>query len=304
MREHSSNSCALLIIYLASFCRGSAHQLQQQQQFLTASPHTKSILFIVPSSTHSCAIHLKHAHTPSVAPHLRARRSQKPAAKVTSNFVQHFQSGAAGHHGYTCNPMPHDLRVSAVFSFFHVAVSNFTRCFADIVASLLWHCCPWPLTCCARASAAIHSALRNLQMKIRRLELEKRQAELNTRDATRRDVSHTHLQSHKVTQTPASDPTGVERETGGQVSCNRGGCSRKMCFQVSDVCLYRVSVIVCSVDHSPGCCRVPLFQAGATAGGHEEAPGHSGRCQILSRFRGWLGQRRSFHTMIMFLCCH
>lgn len=60
-------------------------------------------------------------------------------------------------------------------------------------------------------------------MKIRRLELEKRQAELNMRYAARRDVSHTHLQSHKVTQTPPSDPTGVERETGGQPSCNQGG---------------------------------------------------------------------------------
>lgn len=117
----------------------------------------------------------------------------------------------------------HVQRVSAVFSFFHMAVSNFTRCFADIVPSLLSRCCPCPLTRCARAPAAIHSALRNLQMKIRRLELEKRQAELTMRYAARRDVSHAHPQSHKVTQTPPGDPTGVERETGGQPSCNQGG---------------------------------------------------------------------------------
>lgn len=162
-----------------------------------------------------------------------------------------------------------------------MAVSNFTRCFRDIVPS-------FALTRCARAPAAIHSALRNLQMKIRRLELEKRQAELNMRYAARRDVSHTHLQSHKVTQTPPSDPTGVERETGGQPSCNQGGCSRTRCFHVGDLCPHRVSIVVHSADHSSGCCRVPLLQAGATAGGHEEAPGHSGRCQILCRFRVWL----------------
>lgn len=76
-------------------------------------------------------------------------------------------------------------------------------------------------------------------MKIRRLELEKRQAELNMR-TTRRDASHTHLQSDKVTQTSPSDPTGVEQETSGRPSCNQGGCRRTMCLHVSHLCLYTV----------------------------------------------------------------
>lgn len=116
-------------MYLPFLCRSSVHQLQPEQQYLTAIHHTKSILFIVPSSTHLCIIHLKHAHTTPVTPHRLARQSQKPAAKVTSNFVQHFQSGAAGHHGYMCNLMLHYLRVSAVFSFFDIAVSNFIHSF-------------------------------------------------------------------------------------------------------------------------------------------------------------------------------
>lgn len=232
---------------LVFFCRGSVHQLQPEQQHLTAIHHTKSILFIVPSSTHLCIIHLKHTHTALITRHHRSRQSQKPAAKVTSNFVQHFQSGVAGHHGYVCNLMLHYLRVSAVFSFFHITVSNFIHSFAvwsppkkaDVVCCCGSHCCPWPLTCCPRACVAILSALRNLQMKIRRLELEKRQAELNMR-TTRRAVSHTHLQSDKVTQTCLSDPTGGEQETSGRPSCNQGGCRRTMCSRVSDLCLYTV----------------------------------------------------------------
>lgn len=257
-------------MYLPFLCRSSVHQLQPEQQYLTAIHHTKSILFIVPSSTHLCIIHLKHAHTTPVTPHRLARQSQKPAAKVTSNFVQHFQSGAAGHHGYMCNLMLHYLRVSAVFSFFDIAVSNFIHSFtvwspkkADIVSYCTSHLergaikmgagtrcartlaicvftrCILCHACCPRASVAILSALRNLQMKIRRLELEKRQAELNMR-TTRRDVSHTHLQRDKVTQTLENDPTGVEQETSGRPSCNQGGCRRKMCSHVSVLCLYTV----------------------------------------------------------------
>lgn len=71
-------------------------------------------------------------------------------------------------------------------------------------------------------------------MKIRRLELEKRQAELNVRTA-RTDVSHTHPQSDKVTQTSLNDPAGAEQETSGPSGCNQGGCRCKMCAHVSNL---------------------------------------------------------------------
>eukprot|EP00066_Takifugu_rubripes_P017446 XP_011606712.1 PREDICTED: centrosomal protein of 57 kDa-like [Takifugu rubripes] len=70
------------------------------------------------------------------------------------------------------------------------------------------------------SSEAILSALRNLQEKIRRLEREKWQAELNLH-SIRRDVSHAHLQSDKVTQTPLNDPTDMEQETSGWPNCNQ-----------------------------------------------------------------------------------
>lgn len=142
--------------------------------------------------------------------------------------------------------MLHYVRVSAIFSFFtlpSLISSTPSPCEvpkkADVVCYCTSHSCLWPLTCCPRASVAILSALRNLQIKIRRLELEKRQAELNMR-TTRRDVSHTHLQSDKVTQTSLGDPTGVEQETSGRPSCNQGGCRCTMCSHVSDLCLYTV----------------------------------------------------------------
>lgn len=191
-------------MYLVFFCRGSVHQLQPGQQYLTTIHHTKSILFIDPSSTHSTR--LKRAHTTPVTGHRPARQSQKPGAKVTADFVQHFQSGVAGHHGYMCNLMLRYLRVSAVFSCFHIAVS-------DSIHAL-------------SLPAAIRSALRNLQLKIRWLELEKRQAELDRR-ITRRDVTHTRLRSDKVTQTLENEPTEVEQGPSGRSSCNQGGCRRK-----------------------------------------------------------------------------
>ncbi|XP_056905716.1 centrosomal protein of 57 kDa isoform X2 [Takifugu flavidus] len=70
------------------------------------------------------------------------------------------------------------------------------------------------------SSEAILSALRNLQEKIRKLEREKWQAELNLH-SIRRDVSHAHLQSDKVTQTPLNDPTDMEQETSGWPNCNQ-----------------------------------------------------------------------------------
>lgn len=112
----------------------------------------------------------------------------------------------------------------------YIPVSNFTHHQkADIVSRYTSHYCAWSLTCTPCASAAILSALRNLQEKIRRLEREKWQAELNLH-SIRRDVSHAHLQSDKVTQTPLNDPTDMEQETSGWPNCNQGACaSNRLC---------------------------------------------------------------------------
>lgn len=112
----------------------------------------------------------------------------------------------------------------------YIPVSNFThRQKADIVSPYASHYCAWCLTCTPCVSAAILSALRNLQEKIRRLEREKWQAELNLH-SIRRDVSHAHLQSDKVTQTPLNDPTNMEQETSGLPNCNQGACaSNRLC---------------------------------------------------------------------------
>uniref|UniRef100_UPI003AAD3B2F centrosomal protein of 57 kDa isoform X1 n=1 Tax=Centroberyx gerrardi TaxID=166262 RepID=UPI003AAD3B2F len=72
------------------------------------------------------------------------------------------------------------------------------------------------------SSAAILSALRNLQEKIRRLELEKGCAELSLRTMGK-DTSHTQLQSEKVTQSFLD--TNTQRDTGRETSdhsnCNQ-----------------------------------------------------------------------------------
>ncbi|XP_035536671.1 centrosomal protein of 57 kDa isoform X2 [Morone saxatilis] len=70
------------------------------------------------------------------------------------------------------------------------------------------------------SSAAILSALRNLQEKIRRLELEKGHTELSLHTLGK-DASHTHLQRDKVAQRPLNDQTDTERETSGQSNCNQ-----------------------------------------------------------------------------------
>ncbi|KAF7663354.1 hypothetical protein LDENG_00211730 [Lucifuga dentata] len=61
------------------------------------------------------------------------------------------------------------------------------------------------------SSTAILSGLRNLQEKIRKLELEKEHAELSLR-SMRKDTSHTHLQSEKVTQRLFDSQTDTRRE--------------------------------------------------------------------------------------------
>ncbi|XP_044060090.1 centrosomal protein of 57 kDa [Siniperca chuatsi] len=70
------------------------------------------------------------------------------------------------------------------------------------------------------SSAAILSALRNLQEKIRRLELEKGHTALSMHTMGK-DASHTHLQSNKVTQRLLNDQTDTEREMSGQSNCNQ-----------------------------------------------------------------------------------
>ncbi|XP_018549482.1 centrosomal protein of 57 kDa isoform X5 [Lates calcarifer] len=68
------------------------------------------------------------------------------------------------------------------------------------------------------SSAAILSALRNLQEKIRRLELEKGHAGLQT---IGKDTSHTRLQSEKVTQRVFNNQTDTEREMSDPSNCNQ-----------------------------------------------------------------------------------
>ncbi|XP_076591652.1 centrosomal protein of 57 kDa isoform X2 [Chaetodon auriga] len=70
------------------------------------------------------------------------------------------------------------------------------------------------------SSAAILSALRNLQEKIRRLELERGHTERSLH-AVGNDASRTHLQSDTVTQRLFSEQTDTEREMSGQSSCNQ-----------------------------------------------------------------------------------
>uniref|UniRef100_UPI0037E78CE4 centrosomal protein of 57 kDa n=1 Tax=Semicossyphus pulcher TaxID=241346 RepID=UPI0037E78CE4 len=68
------------------------------------------------------------------------------------------------------------------------------------------------------SSAAILSALRNLQEKIRRLELEKGNADLSMRTMGK-DASH--LQRDKVTRRLLNDQTDTENEIKGQSNCNQ-----------------------------------------------------------------------------------
>ncbi|GAA6234427.1 centrosomal protein of 57 kDa-like isoform X2 [Lates japonicus] len=68
------------------------------------------------------------------------------------------------------------------------------------------------------SSAAILSALRNLQEKIRRLELEKGHTSLQT---IGKDTSHTHLQSANVTQRLFNNQTDTEREMSDPSNCNQ-----------------------------------------------------------------------------------
>ncbi|XP_045929850.1 centrosomal protein of 57 kDa isoform X1 [Micropterus dolomieu] len=70
------------------------------------------------------------------------------------------------------------------------------------------------------SSAAILSALRNLQEKIRRLELEKGHAALSLHTMGK-DASRTHLQSDKATQRLLSDQTDTEKEISGPSNCNQ-----------------------------------------------------------------------------------
>ncbi|KAM9733761.1 centrosomal protein of 57 kDa [Menidia menidia] len=70
------------------------------------------------------------------------------------------------------------------------------------------------------SSAAILSALRNLQEKIRKLELEKGQAELSLRSIGK-NASRTLVQRERDTQRTFNDQTDAERETSGQSNCNQ-----------------------------------------------------------------------------------
>ncbi|XP_067450856.1 centrosomal protein of 57 kDa [Thunnus thynnus] len=70
------------------------------------------------------------------------------------------------------------------------------------------------------SSAAILSALKNLQEKIRRLELEKGHEELSLRSMGK-DASHTHLQSDKMTQRVLNNQTDTRRETSDGSNCNQ-----------------------------------------------------------------------------------
>ncbi|XP_008285229.1 centrosomal protein of 57 kDa [Stegastes partitus] len=70
------------------------------------------------------------------------------------------------------------------------------------------------------SSAAILSALRNLQEKIRRLELEKGHAELGLRSVGK-EASHSFLQNEKVTQRLINSPTDTEREMSSRSNCNQ-----------------------------------------------------------------------------------
>ncbi len=127
------------------------------------------------------------------------------------------------------------------------------------------------------AFAAILSALRNLQEKIRRLELEKGHTELSLH-AMGRDASRSHLPGDKVTQM-TNGQTDTVREISGQSSCNQGGCTNNV-YYLQCWCYFHFLFVfhlmmvshylIHSVDQPPGCCRVSLCEAGATAGPHEK----------------------------------
>ncbi|XP_041653538.1 centrosomal protein of 57 kDa isoform X2 [Cheilinus undulatus] len=70
------------------------------------------------------------------------------------------------------------------------------------------------------SSAAILSALRNLQEKIRRLELEKGKAELSLHTLGK-DPSYTHEQSNQVPGRLLNDQTDTEKEIRDQSNCNQ-----------------------------------------------------------------------------------
>ncbi|XP_060902548.1 centrosomal protein of 57 kDa isoform X1 [Labrus mixtus] len=70
------------------------------------------------------------------------------------------------------------------------------------------------------SSAAILSALRNLQEKIRRLELQKGKTEVNMHTLGK-DGSHMHQQSDKVTRRLFNDQTDTAKEKRGQSNCNQ-----------------------------------------------------------------------------------
>ncbi|CAJ1065459.1 centrosomal protein of 57 kDa isoform X1 [Xyrichtys novacula] len=70
------------------------------------------------------------------------------------------------------------------------------------------------------SSAAILSALRNLQEKIRRLELEKGRAEVNIH-TMRKDAPHTLLQSDGVTRRLLNEQTDAQKERKDRSDCNQ-----------------------------------------------------------------------------------
>ncbi|XP_028275693.1 centrosomal protein of 57 kDa isoform X2 [Parambassis ranga] len=70
------------------------------------------------------------------------------------------------------------------------------------------------------SSAAILSALRNLQVKIRRLELEKGQAELSLR-SMEENTSHSLMQSEEVTKRLSNHQADTKQEMNGHSNCNQ-----------------------------------------------------------------------------------
>ncbi|XP_060929248.1 centrosomal protein of 57 kDa isoform X2 [Limanda limanda] len=70
-------------------------------------------------------------------------------------------------------------------------------------------------------SAAILSALRNLQEKIRRLELDKGRAERGGVQTVVQNASHVRPQSENVTQRLSSNQTETQRETTDSSNCNQ-----------------------------------------------------------------------------------
>ncbi|KAM3615645.1 uncharacterized protein V6R79_005470 [Siganus canaliculatus] len=81
------------------------------------------------------------------------------------------------------------------------------------------------------SSAAILSALRNLQEKIRRLELEKGHAELSLR-ATGKDASHRYSQNDRVSQRVFEDQTDGERSSCNQVLITHLAAAESRCVKL------------------------------------------------------------------------